>query len=142
MEEAKRARGKYCKDQKEAILLIRKKGELTSLGDRKFTIPEIKIMCKWKKAKPKSARKEDLIEAYLADPKPKIQKIWTRCEEAALVALKNENVSLRETALGSSANQMARAVSNHVAKLDETARAELMESLRKYDQDNAEPSSA
>jgi hypothetical protein len=43
-EESKSQRAKYCKDQKDAVLLIRQKGDLTLKNDGKFTIPEIKML--------------------------------------------------------------------------------------------------
>ena len=66
MEDAKKERAAYIKIQRDAVLMIRKKGELTSLLDRKYSVAEIKT-----RVKPNSNRKEDLIEAYLAAPKPK-----------------------------------------------------------------------
>ena len=132
MEDAKKERTAYCKVQREAVLMIREKGELTSLKDRKYTIPEIKILCKWKGIKLKSTKKEDLIEAYINTPKPKIQKVWSRSEEAALQALKNPKMELKETALGAAATRMARAVTNNLATLPSPERKALQRSLEEY----------
>ena len=96
----------------------------------------MKVVLKWKKVKATSTKKADLIDAYVAAEKPKIQKIWSCFEEEELVALKSENVDLKDTALGNSANQMARAVTNHVAKLSGDARVALLKSLQDYEQEN------
>ena len=42
MEEKKKARGLYCKEQKTAVLMIRAKGELNYQTEKNFTLPEIK----------------------------------------------------------------------------------------------------
>ena len=136
MEDAKKDRGKYCKDQLGAVMLIRKKGELTSLNGKDFTLPEIKMLLKWKKVKVKSTLKKDLVEAYISNPTPPIQKIWCRSEEEALVALKDANVPLIDTALGVATTQMARAVTNNLAQLDMESRAALKRSLDEYDDNN------
>jgi hypothetical protein len=98
-EEAKKQRKKYCQDQVDAVKLIRSKGELTLDSVNKFTNPEIKTLLRWKKVKLEAGknRKKDLVEAYVAAPKPMIQKIWSRSEEAALLNLKNTNIPMRET---------------------------------------------
>ena len=76
MEDAKKGRKKYCDEQQEAVLMIRKKGELTHVTEKSFTIPEIKTLLKWKKIKIKSTKKKDMVAAYIAAPKPPIQKVW------------------------------------------------------------------
>ena len=118
MEDAKKARAKYCKEQLEAVQMLKSKGELTHLTEKNFTLPEIKTLLKWKKVKPASSKKRDLVDAYIETPKPKIQKIWCRSEEAELQALKSTEVPLIDTALGIATTQMARAVTNNLAQLD------------------------
>jgi hypothetical protein len=122
MEAKKAERAKYCKEQKNAVLMIRKKGELTVSTEKHFTVQEIKTLLHWKKAKqPSSTKKRDLVNAYLDTPKPKIQKTWTRGEEAALVQLKREDIPLIDTALGVATTQMATAVQNNLAQLDKAS---------------------
>ena len=53
MEDKKKERKKYCDEQRGAILLIRQMGELTSLNEKLFTLPEIKMLLKWKKSEGK-----------------------------------------------------------------------------------------
>ena len=129
MEEAKKERSKYCKEQRGAFLLIKQKGELTLETKKKFTLPEIKTLLKWKKVKPESNKKRDLVDAYVNAPKPKVQKVWCRSEEEALQKLKSEDVSLQETALGVAATQMARAVTKNLAQLDKETIVALKEAI-------------
>jgi hypothetical protein len=123
MEEQKAARMKYCAKQHAAIMMIRKKGELTWYREKLFTRAEIltSTLCNWKKIKMKSsAKKRELVDAYVDTPKPKIQKTWCRSEEQALQQLKDEVVELKSTKIGVTTSQMARAVttSNNLANLD------------------------
>jgi hypothetical protein len=132
MEDAKKERVKLLQEQKAAVMLIRSKGELTAGTFKQFTLPEVKILLKWKKAKPDSNRKADVVKAYIKAPKPKIHKTWTRGEEAALVKLQVAAMPLKETALGVAAAQMARAVSNNLAQLDEESMATLKTALDSF----------
>ena len=118
MEKQKKECGEYCKEQRGAVLLLMKKGELTEETEKKFTIPELKMLLKWKKVKPPSSKKRAMVDAYIVAPKPKIQKVWCRSEEAALQALKGD-VTVKETALGVASQQMARAVGNNLSNLDQ-----------------------
>ena len=133
MEDKKKERMAYIKVQKQAVLMIRKKGDLTFLNEKQFTLAEVKILLKWKKVKTKSTKKEELVEAYITAPKPKIQKSWCNSEEEALQSLKNPQMELKHTALGAAALQMARAVSNNLATLPSPERAALRQSLLDYD---------
>jgi hypothetical protein len=136
MEDKKTQRGKYCKEQKSAVLLLRAKGELTHGTEKNFTLPEIKTLLKWKKTKATSARKRDLVEAYIGATKPKIQKVWTRGEEAALEKLKKQDLPLKETALGVATQQMARAVTNNLAQLDGESMSALKTALEGFDENS------
>ena len=125
------------KAQNDAVKLIRNKGDLTYENEKQFTVAEIKILLKWKKTKPLSTKKKDLIDAYIKAPKPaKPTKIWTKTQETTLQELKSTEVDIKDTALGIAATQMARALTNNVAQLDNEARAALRETLRAYDEDN------
>ena len=130
MEDAKAVRGAHCKEQRAAYMLIREKGELTFETEKKFTLNEIKTLLKWKKAKPTSTKKRDMVEAYVAAAKPqKPQKTWTCSEEAALQDLKREELSLKETAVGVAATQMAKAVTKNLDKMDKETIRSLQEAL-------------
>jgi hypothetical protein len=129
MEDAKKKRGEYCQKQRAAVMLIRNKGELTQETAKQFTIPEVKMLLHWKKVKAEGSKKRDLVDAYIEAPKPKIQKVWCRSEEQALTDLKNQNVDLKDTALGLAASQMARAVSLNLNQLDKDAIQSLKEAL-------------
>lgn len=138
MEEKKIQRAKYCKEQRSAVLLLKSKGELTHGTEKEFTIPEVKTLLKWKKVKllptKKAARKKDLVDAYVDAPKPKIQKVWTRGEEKALVVLKMEDLPLIDTALGVATQQMSRAVGNNLAQLNEESMAALKTAIGIHDE--------
>jgi hypothetical protein len=129
MEAAKALRLKMIAEQRAAGMLIRSKGELTSKTFKDFKVPEIKILLKWKGAKPVSSRKADIVEAYITAKKPPIVKSWKRSEEAALLANKEQTVALKDTALGVATTQMARAVTNNLAQLDEESLATLKSAL-------------
>jgi len=133
MEDVKRDRGKYCTEQKGSIVLIKRKGELTADTEKNFTLPEIKTLLKWKKVKVVSNRKRDMVDAYIAAPKPKIQKVWTRSEENVLQQLKSLDVPLKDTALGVASKQMARAVGNNLAQLDTDSLDALKNAIRDHD---------
>jgi hypothetical protein len=140
-EEAKKQRKKYCQDQVDAVQLIRSKGELTLDSVNKFTNPEIKTLLRWKKVKLEAGknRKKDLVEAYVAAPKPMIQKIWSRSEEATLLNLKNTNIPMRETATGIAATQMARAVTNNLTQCDAESLAALKAAIQDLDDKPGDP---
>jgi hypothetical protein len=125
MEEVKKEREKYCKDQWAALRLIKAKGELTWDTVSRFTIFEIKILLKWKKVKATGTKKRDLVEAYTDAPKPIIQPMWKRSEQAKLDALKDTNVSLESTALGAAAKKMVKNLQNSMGNLDAEALKEL-----------------
>jgi regulator of sigma D len=121
MEEAKKERKKYCEKQFKAGFIIRKKGDLTLENQKDFTAPEIKILCAWKKIKTTLTKKKDLIELYVDTLKPKPQKSWTRGEEAALEHLKNDNVPMSETLLGTATMEMMESVGNGLQNASEDA---------------------
>jgi hypothetical protein len=125
MEELKKERERYCKDQWAALRLIRAKGELTYDTEHKFTLPEIRILLKWKKVKAAGTRKRDLIDAYRNAPKPPIQPMWKPSEQAALDALKSTDVSLASTALGAAAMKMVKNLQNSLGNLPQDSLREL-----------------
>jgi hypothetical protein len=134
MEDLKQKKIAYCYKQVAAVRLIKQKGELTWDREKLFTVKDIEILLKWKKVKPSSKRKRDLIEAYCDAPKPKIQATWCRSEEAALQRLKSEVLSLKETAVGIATSQMARAVTNNLSNLDPESIAALKLAIGSLDQ--------
>jgi hypothetical protein len=140
MEEMKRERDKYCKDQWAALRLIKAKGELTMETEKNFTLAEIKLLLKWKKIKPTGTKKRDLVDAYRNAPKPKIQVIWKRSEEAELEALKSTDVSLESTALGAAAKKMIQNLKNSMGALHQDDLKELkaiMDARQELDIPNA-----
>ena len=137
MEDTKLQRAKYAVDQRDAHMMIKTKGELTSINAKHFTSAEIKTLLRWKRKKPAGTKKKDLVEAYITTPKPPIQKSWTRSEEEALLQLKSTDVSLKDTALGVATIQMARAVGTNLAKVDSPTRAALKQSLLEYEEAKA-----
>jgi hypothetical protein len=138
MEDLKQKKIAYCDTQVAAVRLIKQKGELTWDREKLFTVKDIDTLLKWKKVKPNSKRKKDLIEAYCDAPKPKMQATWCRMEEAALQRLKNEVLSLKETAVGVATNQMARAVTNNLSNLDSDSIAALRLAIGNLDQEQRE----
>ena len=129
MEGKKEARRIYCKEQKESVLMIKRKGELTRLTEKDFAIAETKHLLKWKKITIKATTKRKMADAHIAAPKPKIQKVWCRSEEASLNRLKELNIPLKETALGVAASQMAKAMTNNLAILDTPTKDSLRSAL-------------
>ena len=53
MEDRKKARALHIKSQRAAVLMIRSKGDLTSINEKEFTLAEVKMLLKWKKIKTK-----------------------------------------------------------------------------------------
>jgi hypothetical protein len=140
MEEVKKERVKYCSDQWAALRLIRAKGELTYDTESKFTLAEIKVLLKWKKVKPTGTRKKDLVQAYRDAPKPPIKPNWKPSEQAALDALRDTNVSLESTALGTAARKMVKNLQNSMANLDGNSLLELkaiIEAKQEQENENA-----
>jgi hypothetical protein len=121
MEDAKKERHKYCESQFKAGFIIRKKGELTYDNESRFSLPEVKILCSWKKIKTTATKKKDLIELYIATEKPRPQKSWTRGEEAALAHLKDEDVPMSETLLGVATIEMMESVGNGLLNASDDA---------------------
>jgi hypothetical protein len=132
IEKQKKERKEYCAKQLEAIKIIRSKGELTSLTEKKFTITEIAVLLKWKKVKVSGPKKKkDLVDAYLAAPRPKIQVIWSRSDEARLQKLKS--LTLKDMALGIASTQMANAVGNNLDNLDDEAISKLKGAIKDFE---------
>ena len=113
---------------------------MTHETEKKFTIPEIKTLLKWKKVKVASSKKRDLVDAYVAAPKPKIQKVWCRSEEEKLVALKSKQIPLKDTALGVAATQMAKALTNNLTHLDESSIGLLKAAINNLDAEESQMS--
>ena len=112
--------------------LLQAKGfDLTPDTLNQFTIPEIKILLKWTKAKIRGTNnKQQLAHAYFDSPVPPSSEPWTVADEERLQELKSQDVPMKETAVAVAANQMARAVTNNIAQLDEEVRRTLLDSLR------------
>jgi hypothetical protein len=140
MEEMKKEKDKYCKDQWAAIRLIKAKGKLTYDTEKLFTLAEVKILLKWKKIKASGTKKRDLIDAYRAAPKPPIQVIWKRSEQAGLNALKSQEIPLESTALGVTTKKMVNHLQNSMGNLDKESidqLAAILQARREMDNLNA-----
>jgi hypothetical protein len=87
-------------------------------------------LVKWKKAKPTSNKKADLIDAFADNPPPldNVEK-WTDEEEMELVTMQSTTVPMIDTAIGVATTQMARAVTQNLATLDPETRAMLKRAL-------------
>jgi len=126
-------------DQEAKSLLQAKGLDLNHANEKKFILPECKLLCKWKGCKVHSSKNKVLhIDAYLQMSRPPLPEPWTPEEEAMLVALKGDDIDIKDTALGVAAKQMAAAVTNNMEKLDDATRHELLQSLARYDSSCAE----
>lgn len=136
IEDKKANRKLLLQQQKDAVAIIRQKGELTSSTFKTFVLAEVNTLLKWKAVKADTTRKADVVKAYINAPKQKPTKIWSRGEEAALVKLKEEMMPLKDTALGVATNQMARAVTNNLSKLDDESIETLKTALQLFSPDD------
>jgi hypothetical protein len=109
--------------------LLQEKGSLVPQNASRFTVAEVKLLLKWKKAKPTSSKKADLVLAYYSNPPPLTTALWSAEEEMELVALRSENVNMIDTALGVATTQMARAVVQNLGIIDANTRAALKRAL-------------
>ena len=110
MEQKKKALNGETSLERDVTLLMQTKGILVAANENIFTVPEIKLLLKWKKAKPASSKKADLLVAYYATPPPPRSKGWTADDDIELTALNSNNINMIDTALGVATTQMARAV--------------------------------
>lgn len=115
--------------EESATLLLQTKGNPSFERERDFTLKELKLLIKWKKVKPTSQKKADLIEAVINNPPPLDEAPWTVEEEMLLVTLKESttDVDMKDTALGVQATQMAHAVLNNFDILDDETKALLLQ---------------
>ena len=99
-----------------------------------FTVAEVKLLLKWKKIKPASSKKVDLVAAYYTNPPPLPNAaLWTPDNELELETLKSDKVNLINTALGIRTAQMSCAVRQNMSTLDPTEKAELLSALMEDD---------
>jgi hypothetical protein len=101
-----------------------------------FTASEVKILCSWKKIKTSATKKRDLMDLYFATEKPKPQKSWTRGEEAALAHLKEDNVPMSETLLGTATMEMMESVGNGLVNASEVAINKLEAAIQAHKERN------
>jgi hypothetical protein len=111
------------------MTLLQEKGSLVPDNASNFTVADIKLLLKWKKAKPTSFKKADLLSAYYTNPPPLSSQLWTPDDEIELLALSSNNVNMIDTAIGVATTQMARAVRQNLAHLDAETKAALKEAL-------------
>jgi hypothetical protein len=113
--------------------LLTTKGNLVPENERHFTVAELKMLLKWKKVKPTSSKKADLLTAYYNHPSPQNAVPWGPEDEMKLVELQSVNVNMEDTALGVATVQMARAVQQHLDKVDAATKAQLRLALNADD---------
>jgi len=125
---------KFQTDREAKSLLQEKAVALNRYNEKKFVMPEIKLLCKWKGCKVTlSKNKEHHIVACEKMPRPPTPQPWTLDHETMLNTLKEENIELKDTALGVAAKQMAAVVTQNMEKLDDESRLQLLQSLAKCD---------
>lgn len=134
MEDAKAKRPELSKFQQWAVNTIRKSREPSFAKQKSFNATDLKDLLEWKIGKRSceedgSTKKEDLLQAVMNIPKPKIYVKWTPSEEAGLQKLKEEMVPLRDTAIGTTTAHFSRAAANNVDHLDTPAKAALRAAL-------------
>jgi len=120
-------------DQETKSLLREKAFDLTAETEKKFVLPEIKLLCKWKGLKLAASKKQDFVSAHIAAARPPLPEQWTIEDEQALLNIQSQNVDLKATALGVAAKQMAVAVTANIGKLDAKSCHLLLQSLAKFD---------
>ena len=98
---------------------------------KKFTGPELKALLTWKVGSHKETTKATRIARYLAEDVPDITRKWSEEDEAILVALRSDDVALKDTAIGVAAKQSAKATMSYMDELDPTTRAELLDRAMK-----------
>ena len=113
-----------------AFDLIARKGDLTPLNHHTFTAVEIKTLLQFKLGKT-TGKKSELIDRYINTPMPPKMDRFTAEDGERLAHLKNEEVSLKETALGDAAKQNVNAVINNLDQLDDSEREKLLQALTK-----------
>jgi hypothetical protein len=104
--------------EQHVIAILTAKGNPEEETSKDCTVAELKLLLKWKKVKPTSSKKADLIHAFCNYPSPPNAVPWTAEEELELVALESQDVHMIDTALGVATTQMARAVVQNLPNLD------------------------
>ena len=144
LEAIKQERIEATEAEEAADRLLQEKGfDLTAETIASFTVPEIKILVKWSKAKPDGPpNKAALAAAYYDAPVPASAEPWRHVDEAELIQLRCDPISMKETAVAVAANQMARAVANNIGQPDAEVRRSLMDSLETSNTDGEGTTSA
>ena len=106
---------------------------MTAETEKKFILPEIKLLCNWKGLKLAASKKQDFVSAYVAAARPPSPEPRTIEDEQALLNIQSHNTHLKDTALGVAAKQMAVAVTANMGKLNANSRHLLLQSLAKFD---------
>jgi hypothetical protein len=129
VEQRKKALLKAVELENNARHLLTRKGNLVPENERNFNVADLKLLLKWKKVKASSFKKADLVMAYYNNPSPPNVQPWSDEDEMKLVALRSEDIDMKDTALGVATAQMARAVQQNLANLDPETRAQLKKAL-------------
>ena len=121
-------------DQEAKSLLQVKAIDLSPDTEKKFILPECKLLCKWKGCKLTGPlTKHEYVKAYAAAARPPLPVPWTQEDESKLLTIRSEDVELKDTALGVASKQMAAAVTQNMSKLDADSRHKLLQSLAQFD---------
>jgi len=111
------------------VVVCRIGKELTEETKKDFKVTDIKVLLKWKLEKNTTENRQYLLTQYFDAPDPSHVFPWYNVQEIKLLRLNEENISMRETAVAVSMNQMAQGVINHVDLLNLPERDKLLQSL-------------
>jgi len=111
------------------VVVCRIGKELTEETKKDFKVTDIKVLLKWKLEKNTTENRQYLLTQYFDAPDPSHVFPWYSVQEIKLLRLNEENISMRETAVAVSMNQMAQGVINHVDLLNLPERDKLLQSL-------------
>ena len=112
--------------------MIAGKGEdLTEQSKGKFNNKEIKLLLKWKTGKSSNKGKDEMVAMYVRAPARAASAAaeWTAEDESRPERLKQVDVALRDTAIGSAAKQNVNAVINNIEHTAPEDRQKLLQVL-------------
>jgi len=111
------------------VILRRIGNEVTEETKKDFKVTDIKVLLKWKLEKNTTENRQYLLTQYFDAPDPSHVFPWYNVQEIKLLRLNEENISMRETAVAVSMNQVERGVSSNVELLNSPERDKLLQSL-------------
>jgi hypothetical protein len=80
--------------------LLTVKGNPSEETGRNYTVPELKLLLKWKKVKPTSTKKDDLIHAFANHPPPPNAVPWSDDKEMHMLIFQGRTCTTNELILG------------------------------------------